>query len=73
MDLNASKAYGATIVGSIAGASSERETAHAMIDLAQAGKNCYDISELILHPTMKLISFEERTLNTAADQVRLNK
>lgn len=44
---------------------------HAMDDflnLAQAEKNCYDISELLLHPTLRLIAAEEQTLHSLADQ-----
>jgi hypothetical protein len=40
---------------------------HAMQDfqdLAQAEKNCYDISELILHATLRYISVEESALQT---------
>ena len=39
-----------------------------MVDLAQAGKNCYDISELILHATLRYIAVEENLLQTLYQQ-----
>jgi hypothetical protein len=38
------------------------------VALAQAEKNCYDISELILHATLRLISVEERVLHALMDE-----
>jgi len=38
------------------------------LDLAQAGKNCYDISELLVHSTIRYIAVEERVLRTLLDR-----
>jgi tRNA splicing ligase len=37
-------------------------------DLAQAGKNCYDISELLFHSTIRYITVEETVLRTLLDR-----
>jgi hypothetical protein len=69
MSLNAAKASSiAMIVGLHASSPDSRQrAAQDMQDLAQAGKNCYDISELILHSTLRLIAFEETVLHKLAD------
>jgi hypothetical protein len=70
MTINATRAYAATMLVA-AGESSSNPKDRAMQDfqdLAQAGKNCYDISELILHATLRLISVEEQALHTLAAQ-----
>ena len=46
---------------------------HAMDDLqsvAGAEKNCYDISELLLHATLRFIAVEERALHNLLDQAK---
>lgn len=37
-------------------------------NLAQASKNCCDISELILHSTLRLIAFEEQVFHMATEK-----
>jgi hypothetical protein len=47
------------------------ESNPAMLDfqnLAQASKNCCDISELILHSTLRLIAFEEQVFHMATEK-----
>ena len=69
MSLNAARATAmATLVAVQAGSSDQNS--HAMLDvqdLAQAEKNCYDISELLLHSTLRLIGFEEAVLHKLVD------
>jgi hypothetical protein len=70
MSLNAARASAATTIVALQEDKSDPKN-HAMsdfLDLAQAEKNCYDISELILHPTLRLISVEERVLHALTDQ-----
>ena len=70
MTINATRAYAVTMVVAT-GESSSNPKDRAMQDfqnLAQAGKNCYDISELLLHATLRLISVEEQALHTLAAQ-----
>jgi hypothetical protein len=38
------------------------------LSLAQAEKNCYDISELLLHATLRYIAVEETALHTLIDR-----
>jgi hypothetical protein len=70
MSLNAAKASGMAMVVGLEDGSSDQKR-HAMQDiqdLAQAGKNCYDISELIMHSTLRLIAVEERLLRSISEQ-----
>jgi hypothetical protein len=39
-----------------------------MQDISQAGKNCYDISELLLRPTLRYVAVEEDLLQTLSEQ-----
>jgi hypothetical protein len=70
MTINATRAYAVTMLVA-SGESSSNPKDRAMQDfqdLAQAGKNCYDISDLILHATLRLIHVEEQTLQTLSTQ-----
>jgi hypothetical protein len=69
MSLNASRAAGVAKMVGLQGrdADSKHRAAQDMQDLAQAGKNCYDISELILHATLRLISVEEAILRKLSE------
>ena len=70
MSLNATRAYAVTMVVALGETRSDLKS-HEMEDiqsLAQAGKNCDDISELLLHATLRLIAVEERTLRELTDQ-----
>ena len=69
MSLNAAKASGIAVVVGLRESSpdSKRRDGQDMQDLAQAGKNCYDISELILHSTLRLIAVEEAVLHKLSD------
>ena len=66
MSLNGARASAATMMVAV---SEDRgnPSNHAMQDfqeIAQAEKNCYDISELLLHATIRYISAEENALRT---------
>lgn len=66
MSLNGARASAAMM---LVAASEDRTkpSNHAMQDfqdIAQAEKNCYDISELLLHATIRYISAEENALRT---------
>ena len=66
MSLNAARASAATMVVAL-GENKSNPKDNAMqdfIDLAQAEKNCYDISELLLHATLRYIAVEETALRT---------
>jgi hypothetical protein len=69
MSLNAAKASGIAVVVGLRESSpdSKHRAGQDMQDLAQAGKNCYDISELILHSTLRLIAVEEAVLHKLSD------
>jgi hypothetical protein len=70
MSLNATRAYAVTMVVALGENRSDLKS-HGTDDfqnLAQAGKNCYDISELLLHPTLRLIAVEEQTLRELTAQ-----
>jgi hypothetical protein len=70
MTINATRAYAVTmLVATEEGSSNPKDRAmQDFLSLAQAGKNCYDISELILHATLRLIHVEEQALNTLNTQ-----
>jgi predicted nucleic acid-binding Zn-ribbon protein len=70
MSLNAAKASSETMIVALSQDKASRNS-HAMQDfqdLAQAGKNCYDISELLFHATIRYISSEETALRTLLDR-----
>jgi len=70
MSLNAQKAS-AQVMLVVMREDRAHRTNHGMQDfqdLAQAGKNCYDISELLFHSTIRYISVEETTLRTLLDR-----
>lgn len=68
LSLNASKAYAMAMIVGMQEANNDagRRALQDIQDLAQAGKNIYDISELLMHSTLRLISFEEKVLHTLA-------
>lgn len=69
MSLNGARASAVTMIVATREDRSDPKN-HAMNDfqdLAQAEKNCYDISELLLHPTLRLIAVEERTLRELSE------
>ncbi len=64
MSLNASKASAATTLVALDEKRANPNN-HAMNDfrsLAEVGKNCYDISELLVHTTLRYIGAEETAL-----------
>jgi hypothetical protein len=65
MSLNAAKASSIVVIVGLQQSTpeSKRRAGQDMLDLAQAGKNCYDISELLLHSTLRLIAVEEAILH----------
>jgi hypothetical protein len=70
MSLNGARASAATMIVAL-GEDRSNSKNHAVSDfqnLAQAEKNCYDISDLLLHPTLRLIAVEEQMLHALADQ-----
>jgi hypothetical protein len=69
MTLNAARASAVSMVVGLQRGTPEQkhQAAQDMQDLAQAEKNCYDISELILHPTMRLIAIEEKLLHSISE------
>ncbi|WP_158943154.1 hypothetical protein [Granulicella sp. S190] len=70
MSLNAQKASAQVMLVAMREDRSVRSN-HGMQDfqdLAQAGKNCYDISELLVHSTIRYIAVEERVLRTLLDR-----
>lgn len=69
MSLNAAKASSATMLVAISQDKSNRDNPamQNFLNLAQAGKNCYDISELLFHATLRLITSEETMLRTLLD------
>ncbi len=70
MSLNAARASSVSIIVGLQGGNPEqqRHAVQDVQDLAQAEKNCYDISELILHATLRLIAVEEKLLHSVSDQ-----
>jgi hypothetical protein len=70
MSLNAARASAIEVMMGLQGDSpdSKHRASQDMVDLAQAGKNCYDISELILHSTLRYIAVEENLLKTLYEQ-----
>jgi hypothetical protein len=73
MSVNAARASAmAMIVGMEpqAGKDPNHSAPMDMQDLAQAEKNCVDISELILHSTLRLIAVEENILHTLSDGMK---
>lgn len=70
MSLNAAKATAATMMVAISQNKADSDS-HGMQDfqeIAQAGKNCYDISELLFHATLRYISSEEAVLRVLLDR-----
>jgi hypothetical protein len=70
MSLNAARASAATTLVALEENRSDPKN-HVTIDfvsLAQAEKNCYDISELLLHSTLRYIAVEETVLQTLMDR-----
>ncbi len=70
MSLNAQKASAAVMLVAMREDRADRSN-HGMQDfqdLAQAGKNCYDISELLFHSTIRYISAEETALRVLLDK-----
>jgi hypothetical protein len=70
MSLNGARASAMSMIVAMQQGSgdSNRHALEDVQDLAQAEKNCYDISELILHPTLRLISFEEKVLRNLSEK-----
>jgi hypothetical protein len=69
MSLNAARASAVTMIVALQNKTDPKN--HAMEDfqnLAQAEKNCYDISELLLHATLRYIAVEENALHTLLDR-----
>jgi len=69
-DMTLKRASASTMIVALSENKSNRND-HAMQDfqdLAQAEKNCYDISELLSHATIRYISVEETTLRTLLDR-----
>ena len=66
MSLNAAKASAVTVIVGFQGDTpdSKHRAVQDMQDLAQPGKNTYDISELMLHSTLRYIAVEEDLLQT---------
>jgi hypothetical protein len=70
MSLNAARASAATTLVALREKRSDPKN-HAMNDflsLAQAEKNCYDISELLLYATLRYIAVEETALRTLTER-----
>jgi tRNA splicing ligase len=70
MSLNAQKASAVVMIVALREDKTNRNN-HAMQDfqdLAQAGKNCYDISELLFHAAIRYISAEETALRVLLDK-----
>ncbi len=70
MSLNAARASAATTLVALEENRSDPAN-HAKDDflsLAQSEKNCYDISELLLHATLRYISVEETALRMLLDR-----
>jgi hypothetical protein len=70
MSLNASKASAAAMMVAVTENRSVK-TNHAMQDfqdLAQAGKNCYDISGLLFHATFRYVSVEDEVIRQISIQ-----
>lgn len=70
MSLNATGAYAqAEMVAVEENRSNPKNDAMAdWQDLAQAGKNCYDISDLLLHVTLRYVANEETALRALLNQ-----
>jgi hypothetical protein len=70
MSLNAARASEVVVITGLQTSSPvlKHSAIQDMQDLSQAGKNCYDISELILHATLRYIAFEEDFLKTIFEQ-----
>jgi hypothetical protein len=69
MSLNGARASAETMLLAVTEDKSDR-TNHAMqdfLDIAQAEKNCYDISELLFHVTIRYVSNEEAALRVLLD------
>lgn len=64
MSLNGARASAATMLVAVQESSSDpkNHAANDLLNLAQAEKNCYDISELLLHATLRYISVQEAAL-----------
>jgi tRNA splicing ligase len=74
MSLNGARASASTMIVAMREDRSNPSN-HAMQDfqdLAQAEKNCYDISELLFHATIRYISVEETALRTLLDREKKN-
>jgi hypothetical protein len=70
MSLNGARASAATALVALRENQADPKN-HARSDfvsLAQAEKNCYDISELLLHATLRYIAVEETALQALLDQ-----
>ena len=70
MTLNASRASAAVTIVAMQERQSDPNN-HGMVDfqaLAQAGQNCYDISDLILQATLRYIAVEESALRTLVNK-----
>jgi hypothetical protein len=71
MSLTASRASLQVAVLGIKDSSESKVNAHwqtDMVAVAQAGQSCYDISELLLHATLRYIAVEEAALRTLLDR-----
>jgi hypothetical protein len=74
MSLNGARASASTMIVAMSEDKSNPSN-HAMQDfqdLAQAEKNCYDISELLFHATIRYISVEETALRSLLDRDKKN-
>lgn len=70
MSLNAARASAVSVVVGLQGGAADptHRAAQDMQDFAQVEKNCFDISELILHSALRLIAVEEAILRSATDE-----
>jgi hypothetical protein len=70
MSLNGARASAMSMIVALQQGAPEanRHALEDVQDLAQVEKNCYDISELILHSTLRLIAVEEQVLHVLTDQ-----
>ncbi len=65
MSLNAARASASTMLLAVG---EDKQAMQDFQNLAQAEKNCYDSSELLLHATIRYISVEETALRVLLDQ-----
>jgi len=74
MSLNGATASASTMVVAMREDKSNRSNRvmQDFQDLAQAENNCYDISELLFHATIRYISVEETVLRTLLDRDKKN-